>query len=335
MPYAEAMLKYGSDKPDLRFGLEIQEAPAVLLKGPKVFENAIANRGRVRVLVVPGGADLSRKQIDDYTSLVGTYGSKGLAWFKRPAENELQSPLAKFLPEDAAQQLGATIGLQVGDIAFVVADREKVVCDALGQLRLRIAHDRGLIQPGTFSFCWIVDFPLFEYAEKEKVFTPSHHPFTMPALEDVHLLDQYNADPAKYRDAHPDDHPLKAVRALAYDLAVNGEELGGGSIRIHRRDLQDKVFRTIGIGPEEQREKFGFLLDALSYGAPPHGGLAFGVDRMLMLLLGESSIREVIAFPKTQSGSDLMVDAPSPVDEKQLSELHVKCILPPVESDKK
>ncbi len=329
MPYAEAMLKYGSDKPDLRFGLEIQEAPQLLLHGPKVFENAIANKGRVRVLVVPGGADLSRKQIDDYTALAGTYGSKGLAWFKRPSETDLQSPLAKFLPEDAAQQLGQTIGLKVGDIAFVVADREKVVCDALGQLRLRIAADRGLIKPDTFSFCWIVDFPLFEYAEKDKVFTPSHHPFTMPALEDVHLLDQYNANPAKYKDTHPDDHPLKHVRALAYDLAVNGEELGGGSIRIHRRDLQDKVFRTIGIGPEEQKLKFGFLLDALSYGAPPHGGLAFGVDRMLMLLLGESSIREVIAFPKTQSGSDLMVDAPSPVDDDQLAELHIKSVLPP------
>jgi aspartyl-tRNA synthetase len=328
MPYAEAMLKYGSDKPDLRFGLEIQEAPAILLQGPKVFENAIANRGRVRVLVVPGGAELSRKQIDDYTALAATYGAKGLAWFKRTSETELQSPLAKFLPPDAAQQLGATINLQPGDIAFVVADREKVVCDALGQLRLKVAADREFIPPNTFSFCWIVDFPLFEYAEKDRVFTPSHHPFTMPALEDVHLLDQYNAEPTKYKDAHPDDHPLKHVRALAYDLAVNGEELGGGSIRIHRRDLQDKVFRTIGIGPEEQAEKFGFLLEALSYGAPPHGGLAFGVDRMLMLLLGESSIREVIAFPKTQSGSDLMVNAPSPVDTDQLKELHVATILP-------
>jgi aspartyl-tRNA synthetase len=186
-----------------------------------------------------------------------------------------------------------------------------------------------MIPEDAYSFAWVVDFPLFEYAEREKIFTPSHHPFTMPMPEDVALLDEYNADPAKHNSGHQNDNPLKRVRAMAYDLACNGEELGGGSIRIHSKDIQDKVFQTIGITGDEAQEKFGFLLDALSYGAPPHGGLAFGFERMLMLLLGEKSIREVIAFPKTQSGSDLMVDAPSPVDAEQLNELFVQTVLPP------
>lgn len=330
--YRDAMLRYGSDKPDLRFDLQITEMTDFFADTQiKVFATVLANRGRIRALRVPGGAEFSRKQLDDYTAYVGTYGAKGLAWFK-VQENELQSPLAKFL--DAAQTAGLRerTGAQVGDIIFIVADREKVVCDALGQLRLKVAGDTGLIDNTKYSFTWIVEFPMFEYAEREKVFTPSHHPFTSPVDDDVPLLDQYTADPAKWNSGHPDDNPLHGVRALAYDLAVNGEELGGGSIRIHRRDIQNKVFRAIGINEEQARTKFGFLLDALSFGAPPHGGIAFGVDRMLMLLLGEKSIREVIAFPKTQSAADLMVEAPGPVDEAQLRELHVRVIEPPAQA---
>ena len=328
MKYDEAMLKYGSDKPDLRFGLPITELTDFFAgTGIKVFQSVLEQRGRIRGLRVPGGASLSRKNIDDYTAFAGVYGARGLAWFK-VQEDELQSPLTKFLSPEQQKGLLAETGAEVGDIIFIVAAGEKVVCDSLGQLRLKIAADTNLIADGSFGFCWITDFPLFEYSEREKVFTPSHHPFTMMAEEDIPLLDEYNADPEKWKGVHQDDHPLKRVRALAYDLAVNGEELGGGSIRIHRSDVQDKLFRAINIGTEEARMKFGFLLDALSYGAPPHGGIAFGVDRMLMLLLGEKSIREVIAFPKTQSGADLMVDAPSPVDAEQLKELFIRVVEP-------
>lgn len=333
IPYAEAMLRYGSDKPDLRFDLPITEMTEFFSGTDiKVFAQTAANRGIIRALRVPGGAAFSRKQLDDYTAFAGIYGAKGLAWFKLN-EGEMQSPLAKFLPEEKQQALIEAVGGEIGDIIFVVADREKVVCDALGQLRLKVAADLGLIPEDTYAFAWVVDFPLFEYAEREKIFTPSHHPFTMPAAEDLPLLDEYNSDPARHNAGHMQDNPLRKVRALAYDLACNGEELGGGSIRIHNKDVQDKVFQTIGISGDEAQEKFGFLLDALSYGAPPHGGLAFGFERMLMLLLGEKSIREVIAFPKTQSGADLMVEAPSAVDDEQLAELYIKST-PPVEEEK-
>ena len=331
IPYQEAMLKYGSDKPDLRFDLPITEMTEFFSNTDiKVFAQTAANRGIIRALRVPGGAAFSRKQLDDYTAFAGIYGAKGLAWFKLNEGGEMQSPLAKFLDADKQKALVDAVGGETGDIIFVVADREKVVCDALGQLRLKVAADLKLIPEDKYAFAWVVDFPLFEYAEREKIFTPSHHPFTMPVPEDVPLLDEYNADPAKWNAGAMQDNPLRRVRAQAYDLACNGEELGGGSLRIHNKDIQDKVFQTIGISGEEARAKFGFLLDALSYGAPPHGGLAFGFERMLMLLLGEKSIREVIAFPKTQSGADLMVDAPSTVDEEQLKELFIKTDLPPV-----
>jgi aspartyl-tRNA synthetase len=334
LPYERAMLEYGSDKPDLRFDLRITDLTDFFAGTDiKVFAGALAARGRIRGLRVPGGAAFSRKQLDDYTAFVGQYGAKGLAWFK-VLENELQSPLTKFFSPDLVEAFKAKMEAQVGDIIFVVAASEKVVCDALGQLRLKIASDLDMIPQDKFSFVWITDFPLFEWSEREKVFTPSHHPFTAPAKEDIPLLDEYNSNPERWKGVHPDDHPLKKVRALAYDLAINGEEAGGGSIRIHRRDIQNKVFRAIGIDDATADRKFGFLLDALSYGAPPHGGLAFGVERMLMLLLGEKSIREVIPFPKTQSGADLMVDAPSPVDEEQLRELHIRVELPPDENKK-
>ncbi|MBX7245368.1 MAG: aspartate--tRNA ligase [Candidatus Sumerlaeaceae bacterium] len=329
LPYREAMLKYGSDKPDLRFDLPITELSDFFAGTTiKVFAGALASRGRIRALRVPGGAEFSRKQLDDYTAFAGIYGAKGLAWFK-VLETELQSPLAKFLTPEQTEGLKAATAAQVGDIIFIVADREKVVCDALGQLRIKVAGDQGLIDKEKYSFCWVTDFPLFEYSEREKIFTPSHHPFTMPAAEDLPHLEQYAADRDKWNAGHPDDNPASKVRALAYDLAINGEEAGGGSIRIHGSDIQNTVFKSIGIGPEEAEAKFGFLLNALSFGAPPHGGIAFGVDRLLMLLLGEESIREVIAFPKTQSGSDLMCDAPSPVGDEQLKELHVRVVEPP------
>lgn len=335
IPYAEAMLKYGSDKPDLRFDLPITEMTDFFRDTEiKVFAQTAANRGIIRALRVPGGAAFSRKQLDDYTAFAGIYGAKGLAWFKLNEGGEMQSPLAKFLDADKQKALVEAVGGETGDIIFVVADREKVVCDALGQLRLKVAADLKMIPEDQYAFAWVVDFPLFEYAEREKIFTPSHHPFTMPAPEDVPLLDEYNSDPAKWNAGHMQDNPLRRVRALAYDLACNGEELGGGSIRIHSKDVQDKVFQTIGITGEEAQAKFGFLLDALSYGAPPHGGLAFGFERMLMLLLGEKSIREVIAFPKTQSGADLMVEAPSAVDAEQLKELFLTMVEPPAEAVK-
>jgi len=334
LPYAEAMLKYGSDKPDLRFDLPITEMTDFFAgTGIKVFEATAANRGKIRGLRVPGGAEFSRKQLEDYTAFAGIYGAKGLAWFKVQENGELQSPLAKFLTPEKQSALCEITGAKVGDVVFVVADREKVVCDALGNLRLKVAADIKAIPEDSYSFAWIVDFPLFEFAERDKVYTPSHHPFTMPTDESVSLLDEYNADQQKHNAGHPDDNPLKRVRALAYDLACNGEELGGGSIRIHRKDIQDKVFTTIGIDEQMARTKFGFLLDALSYGAPPHGGLAFGVDRMLMLLLNEKSIREVIPFPKTQSGSDLMVKAPGTIDEAQLKELGIAILPPPAKPE--
>lgn len=334
LPYERAMLEYGSDKPDLRFDLRITELTD-FFQGTeiKVFANVLAARGRIRGLRVPGGASLSRKQLDDYTAFVGQYGAKGLAWFK-VLEGEVQSPLAKFFATaDAStgsslEAFKQRMQAEVGDIVFVVAGSEKVVCDALGQLRLKLAADLNLIPRDRYAFAWITDFPLFEWSEREKEFTPSHHPFTAPVAEDIRWLDEYNSDPERWKGVHPDDHPLKRVRALAYDLAINGEEAGGGSIRIHRRDVQNKVFRAIGIDEETAQRKFGFLLDALSYGAPPHGGIAFGVERMLMLLLGEKSIREVIPFPKTQSGADLMVEAPSPVEEEQLRELCLRVELP-------
>lgn len=329
--YTEAMLKYGSDKPDLRFGLPLTDLTEFFAGTQiKVFASVLSKRGRIRALRVPGGAEFSRKQLDDYGVFTGIYGTKGLAWFK-VLQNELQSPLAKFLDAQKTAGLVEQTGAQPGDIIFVVADSEKVVCDALGQLRLKIAADMNLIPQDKYSFTWVTDFPMFEYAERENVYTPSHHPFTSPAEEDIHLLDEYAADPKKWNSGHPEDNPLRRVRALAYDLAVNGEELGGGSIRIHRRDIQNKVFRAIGINEEQAQHKFGFLLEALSYGAPPHGGLAFGVDRMLMLLLGEKSIREVIAFPKNQSNFDMMVEAPGTVDDEQLKELHIRTVLPPKE----
>ncbi len=318
LPYAEAMAKYGSDKPDLRVKLAFTELTDVMKTVEfKVFRAAADLKdGRVVGLRVPGGAKLSRKEIDDYTAFVAIYGAKGLAWIKvndvsKLNEEGLQSPIVKFLPQDVLKTIIERSGAANGDILFFGADRAKVVNDAIGALRTKIGHEHGaalgFFEPG-FKPVWVVDFPAYEYDEENKRYVAAHHPFTSPKDEHWALLD---TDPSK-------------VLAKAYDVAMNGWEIGGGSVRIHRPDLQAKQFATLGIGEEEQRAKFGFLLDALRYGAPPHAGIAFGLDRIVTLMCGADSIRDVIAFPKTQRGQDLMVDAPTPVTEKQLRELHIR-----------
>jgi aspartyl-tRNA synthetase len=261
---------------------------------------------------VPDGGSMTRKEIDDYGPFVAIYGAKGLAWIKvndvtKPNEEGLQSPIVKFLSEPVLREILARTGAQTGDVIFFGADREKVVNDAMGALRARIGHDRGFAEKG-WKPLWVVDFPMFEYDEDNKTWAARHHPFTAP--KDGHE-DRFRTDPA---------HAL----AKAYDVVLNGWEIGGGSVRIHKAEVQAKVFEALAISPEDQRRKFGFLLDALSYGAPPHGGIAFGLDRIVTLMCGAESIRDVIAFPKTQRGQDLMVDAPSPATEQQLRDLHIK-----------
>jgi aspartyl-tRNA synthetase len=320
LTYADAMLLYGSDKPDLRVPLKLAELTD-LMHGVefKVFRAAAELKdGRIAGLRVPGGGDaLTRKEIDDYTAFVAIYGAKGLAYIKvndasKPGEAGLQSPIVKFLPEKVLRGILERTGAQNGDLIFFGADRAKIVNDSLGSLRARIGHDKGLAEAG-WRPCWVVDFPMFEYDEGEKRWVAMHHPFTSP------------------KDGHEqffDSDPGKAL-AKAYDVVLNGSEIGGGSVRIHRAELQEQVFRALAIGAEEARRKFGFLLDALQYGAPPHGGIAFGLDRLAALMAGAESIRDVIAFPKTQRAQDLLTQAPSPVDEKQLRELHIRLREPP------
>jgi aspartyl-tRNA synthetase len=318
LPYAEAMGKYGSDKPDLRVKLEFTELTDLMKTVEfKVFRGAADLKdGRVVALRIPGGAKLSRKEIDDYTAFVAIYGAKGLAWIKvndatKLNEEGLQSPIVKFLKPEALAEIMKRSGAQNGDILFFGADRKKVVNDAIGALRAKIGHEHGkalgFFEEG-FKPVWVVDFPCYDYDEENKRYVAAHHPFTSPKDEDWHLLD---TDPSQ-------------VKAKAYDVAMNGWEIGGGSVRIHRPELQAKQFATLGISEEDQRAKFGFLLDALQFGAPPHAGIAFGLDRIVAMMCGSEGIRDVIAFPKTQRGQDLMVQAPTVVTEKQLRELHVK-----------
>ena len=311
MPYAEAMARFGSDKPDLRIPLELIDIKDLMSQVDfKVFSGPANDpNGRVTVLKVPGGASISRKEIDDYTKFVGQYGAKGLAWVKVNALSEglegLQSPILKFMPDDVVMALMERVDAADGDILFFGADSTRVVSDGLGALRVKLGHDLNLLTH-QWAPLWVVDFPMFEDAGDGHV-AALHHPFTAPTVD---------ADTLKTK-------PLDAL-SRAYDMVLNGTELGGGSIRIHDQAMQQAVFDVLNISAEEQREKFGFLLDALCYGAPPHGGLAFGLDRLVMLMLGATSIRDVIAFPKTQSATCLLTDAPGVVGAEQLKEVGVR-----------
>ena len=312
--YAEVMVRYGMDKPDLRVPLELTELTDLMKTVDfKVFRAAAdLPNGRVVALCVPGGGALSRKEIDDYTQFVAIYGAKGLAYIKvndkaKANEEGLQSPIVKFLPAGVLAEILQRTGAENGDLIFFGADKEKIVNDAIGALRAKVGHERGLAEQG-WRPLWVVDFPMFEYDDETKTWAARHHPFTGP------------------KDGHEDyilNDPGKAV-AKAYDMVLNGWEIGGGSVRIHRQEVQARVFQALAISEENQRKKFGFLLDALQYGAPPHGGLAFGLDRIVAMMVGVDQIRDVIAFPKTQRGQDLLTGAPSLVEEKQLRELHIK-----------
>ncbi|MCL2829238.1 MAG: aspartate--tRNA ligase [Betaproteobacteria bacterium] len=315
LSFAEAMRRYGSDKPDLRVTLELTDVTdAVKDVAFKVFSGvANAADGRVAALRIPNGGALTRGEIDAYTQFVGIYGAKGLAYIKvndvsQLNETGLQSPIVKNLHEAALKAIVERTGAQNGDLIFFGADKNKIVADALGALRAKIGHEKGFLTGEAWAPVWVVDFPMFEYDAEAKRWTACHHPFTSPKDEHLELL---STDPGK-------------CLAKAYDLALNGWEIGGGSVRIHRADIQQQVFEALAIGEEEARAKFGFLLDALRYGAPPHGGLAFGLDRIVTMMTGAESIRDVIAFPKTQRAQCLLTDAPSMVDTKQLRELHIR-----------
>ncbi len=318
LTYAEAMRRYGSDKPDLRVPLELVDV-ADLVRGCdfKVFAGPAADpAGRVTALRAPKGGQLSRKEIDDYTAYVARFGARGLAYIKvnetAKGREGLQSPILKFLSDAAVTGILERTGAADGDLIFFGADSAKVVSDALGALRLKLGQDLGIAESG-WRPLWVVDFPMFEWDAEAKRWAAMHHPFTSPA----------NLDPAALK-ARPGE-----ALAKAYDLVLNGSEIGGGSVRIHSQDLQSVVFDLLGISPEEARLKFGFLLDALKYGAPPHGGIAFGLDRLAMLMAGAESIRDVIAFPKTQTAADPLMDAPTEVSEAQLKELHIRVRVPP------
>ncbi len=309
MTYQQAMENYGSDAPDIRFELKLIDISDIAADCElRVFKQVVDKGGIVKAICVPGGAEFSRKDLDDLTEFAQIYGAKGMAWIKRNPDG-WQSPIAKFFTDEQKQALEERVGLNEGDLVLFCADQKKVVYDALGNLRKEIAQRRGLLNDSEYRFVWVTDFPLFEYSETEKSYTSSHHPFTMPDTDDLE----------KYAENSPEK-----IRSRAYDVVLNGVEIGGGSIRIHREDIQNKVFKLLKLTEEEIESKFGFLMKALSFGAPPHGGIALGFDRLMMFLLKTNSIRDVIAFPKTQKAGCLMTDAPSAVETDQLDELHIR-----------
>ena len=308
MTWDYAMENYGSDKPDLRFDMKFHDITALVKDTEfKVFRNVIEAGGQVKAINVKGYARIPRRELDGLVEYVAAYGAKGLAWICFTPDG-LKSQIGKFLGEETLEAIGRECGSETGDLVLMIADKPAVVAAALGELRKEMARRTGSIDENAFAFTWIIDFPMFEYNEEEKRYTAVHHPFTAPREED---LDKLETDPAR-------------VYAKAYDLVLNGVELGGGSLRIYRPDIQQRVFKAVGLTAEEAEQKFGFLLRAFEYGAPPHGGLAFGLDRMIMLMLQRKSIRDVIAFPKTQNAIDPMSEAPSPVALRQLHELHIR-----------
>lgn len=311
MTYQEAMDRYGVDKPDVRFGMELKDVSDLVKDcGFKVFTSAVESGGSVRAIVVEGGADFySRKKIDKLEAFVKDFKAKGLAWAK-VKEDEIQSPILKFIGDETMDKILEKLEAKAGDLVLFVADKNATVYAALGNLRNHVANEMGMIPEDVIAPLWIVEFPLFEYDEEEGRYVAMHHPFTSPMDED---LDKLESDPG-------------ACRAKAYDIVINGDEMGGGSIRIHDSEIQSRMFKALGFTAEEAEEKFGFLIEAFRYGAPPHGGLAYGLDRLIMLLTGEKNMRHVIAFPKTQSASDLLTGAPVSLPEKQLEEVHIRVI---------
>ncbi|MEN2993788.1 MAG: aspartate--tRNA ligase [Thermodesulfovibrio sp.] len=317
LTYEEAINKYGSDKPDLRFGLEICNVTEIVKNSQfKVFLDTIEKGGVVKAICGKGLGNLSRSEIDKLVSLAQSFGAKGLAWIR--VKNGFDSPIVKFFPESAIREIAEILEVETGDMILFIADKNEIANEVLGRLRLEIAEKAKLKKEG-FYFVWIVDFPLFEWDEEEKRFVSMHHPFTSPKDEDIEKL--LNMPEEAFRDPQS---PVKDIKAKAYDIVVNGYELGGGSIRIHKPDIQEQIFRILGISEEDIKRRFGFFVEALKYGAPPHGGIALGLDRLVMIMTGADSLRDVIAFPKTQKAFCPLSEAPSEVDLRQLRELHIK-----------